>query len=271
MVGGLEIFSGASTENPNIIYKNHGCAANFSYDLESWEPSGSLNGYQGLAIGDFNMDGYPDIVGAASYSTTPSQRTTPVQFGSELDNVAFITTTVNETGQWSGNVIEGGPLMVEINRETDRSTCWTSVLPVGMKGRIPFGRVNRGALGATIFVTPDAMPTVITPIIGGESFGSQHSPRRNFGLGPNCRGTVEIIWPQQVRNKLFEVEHAEILTLPEIPCSFDGNFESEDEYMLCVRMALRSMVAKQVVTENFAERLRRSAIHARKQFQSREV
>eukprot|EP00177_Eucheuma_denticulatum_P002710 GFKZ01004872.1.p1 GENE.GFKZ01004872.1~~GFKZ01004872.1.p1 ORF type:complete len:708 (+),score=73.84 GFKZ01004872.1:953-3076(+) len=266
MVGGLDNFVVAGSDNPNVIHENDGCRASFTYDLESWKPSGSLTNYNGLATGDFNLDGYPDIAAVSTFTTTAAQRTiAQQQYGDVLDETAFFTIQLNSSLVWSGNVLGDGKLLVDINSETDAETCWVSILPLGSLRLIPDGRVNRGALGATLFMKPDGLPRVMSPIIGGDSFASQSSPRRNFGLGPACRGMLEILWPGGVRNRL-SVMHGEVLTVPEVPCSFDGEFATEEDYKLCLQRALRGLRAKGIITGGLQARLQAAGLRARRIF-----
>lgn len=268
MVGSLEFSAFSGSDNPNIIYKNHNCKAKFSYDLSSLQPTGTTRSYQGLAIGDFNRDGYPDVVGAAGVRTKRTNREYVASYNSTLDSTAYFTNILKPSADgsgwvWSGQKLMRGDLMVQMNRETDADHCWVSVQPVGMLDLVPQASTNRGALGATLRVTPRGLHTMTTPIVSGESFGSQHSPRRNFGLGKSCTGSVEVIWPSGVRNKLYDVKHGEVLTIPEVPCSYDGHWKSARIYRLCVAKAVGKMVLRRIVKLRFGVRLIGSAMRAR--------
>lgn len=268
MAGSLDFSAFGGTDNPNVIYKNEGCTGKFTYDLTSWGPSGRYKNYRGLAIGDFNMDGYPDIVGASGFVAKPGTGKRITNYSSEFDQTAYFTDILERNEEfmwvWTKNTLLPGDLMVDINRQTDPSKCWVSIRPLGTQGLVDGGKFNRGGLGSTIFVKPNGMKTVITPIVSGESFGSQHSPRRNFGLGSRCKGTVEILWPQGLRTRLYNVKHKEMLTIPEIPCDFAGAWESEHAFKECVFYAVGSLAEKGIFDERFGSRLIASAVKARR-------
>lgn len=273
MLGSLQFIAFAGSDNPNIIYKNVGCGRKFRYDLKALEPTGSRRNYQGVAVGDFNLDGYPDIVSASGFVADSSKQYRLINHKSVLDKTAFFTETMNLVNNgtgwvWNGNTLENGDMMVQMNRQTDPSKCWVSIRPVGMQGVVSNGFVNRGALGATIIMRPKGRRAVMSPIIGGESFGSQHSSRRNFGLGRKCTGNVEILWPGGVRNRLYDVRHRETLILPEIPCDYMRNWETEPAYLSCVTHAVNKIVGKGYASVQFGVRLVSSATRARKEFVS---
>lgn len=268
--GSLDLSAFAGSSNPNALYKNNNCKAQFDFDHEALEPTGMLRNYQGMAMGDFNLDGYPDVVGVSGFRTRKENLSMIFNYSSPFDETAYFTDLLvpGEGGLvWTGNVVDEGDMMLQMNRETDPSKCWVSVQPVGMRGVIRGANVNRGALGSTLMVTPKGMKTVSAPIAAGESYGSQHSPRRNFGLGSACTGTVEIVWGQSgVRNRLYDVTNREVLTLPEIPCSYDGKFRSETRYRLCVRKAVKGLFKAGIVDKSFQRKLFKSAMRARRDY-----
>lgn len=271
MVGSLDFSVFAGSDNPNIIYKNHNCKAKFSYDLSSFEPTGTTRSYQGLAVGDFNHDGYPDVVGAAGTRTKRTYREYVATYNSTLDTTAYFTPILKPTADGAGWVYTGyklkpGDLMVQMNRATRPHHCWVSLQPVGMQDIVAGASTNRGALGTTLRLTPKGLHTVSVPIVSGESFGSQHSPRRNFGLGKSCTGSVEVLWPSGVRNKLYELKHKEVLILPEIPCSFDGEWDSVRSYRVCVLRSVGKMVLTKSVKLRYGIRLIGSAMRARLEY-----
>lgn len=274
MVGSLEFSAFAGSDNPNVIYQNQGCGARFRYDLNALAPTGTTRAYQGLALGDFNQDGYPDLVGAASFKTKPSQRRLIANFSSPLDSTAYFTRLMRRTRDgsawvWTGNTLERGDMMVQMNRPARSGRCWVSLQPVGMRDIVDRAKVNRGGLGAVLKVTPRGMRPVLVPIGSGESFGSQHSPRRNFGLGRRCAGVVEVLWPGGVRNRLYGLRSEEVIRLPEIPCSYDGQWETEARYTSCVMNAVSRMIARGVIEEVLGGRLMESARRARLEFRAR--
>lgn len=271
MVGSLEFSAFAGSDNPNVIYKNDNCNAKFTYDLKSLQPTGTTRSYQGFALGDFNHDGYPDVVSAAGFRTKPAEREYTAKFNSTLDRTAYFTSILKPSPDgsgwvWTGYELERGDMMLQVNSAAKVQRCWVSIQPIGMLDIVPGATVNRGALGATLRVTPKGMRTVTTPVVSGDSFGSQHSPRRNFGLGKSCSGDVEIIWPGGVHNKLYDVQHKDMLTIPEIPCNIDGKWPSARAYRKCVVRAVGKMVLRKIVSVRFGFKLGASAIRARTEY-----
>jgi hypothetical protein len=116
------------------------------------------------------------------------------------------------------------------------------VRPRGSFGVIPGGRVNRDGIGAVVMFTPEDGKEVMRPIIAGASFASQDSLTADFGLGKADEGTVEILWPGGVRNRLYHVHSHERLVFPEIPVSFDAPGMGLEEYRLRVQQSLQDLV-----------------------------
>jgi hypothetical protein len=100
------------------------------------------------------------------------------------------------------------------------------------------------------------------PVLGGSSHASQHSLIQGFGLGNQSRGTVEVLWPGGVRNRLYDVAHAETVTIPEIPCDFAKRWSSRSAYRNCVDRALDDLRHAGVIPRSALDRLRSSALRA---------
>jgi hypothetical protein len=100
------------------------------------------------------------------------------------------------------------------------------------------------------------------PIPGGSSYASQNSLTANFGLGYARKGTIEILWPGGVRNRLYNVRHGEQITFPEIPCSIDAKWESSRIYRGCVRSAIIELIEKDIISFRNGLRLLMSAYRA---------
>ncbi|RMH20741.1 MAG: CRTAC1 family protein [Acidobacteria bacterium] len=127
--------------------------------------------------------------------------------------------------------------------------------------------VNRDGIGAVVFFTPDGGPTSIRPITGGSSYASQDSLTANFGLGSAAAGTVEVLWPGGVRNRLYDVASEETVVLPHIPCSFDGVWKNRGQYNNCVQKALDEYEDEGIIDGDERKRLRDSARRAFDEFQ----
>ncbi len=124
------------------------------------------------------------------------------------------------------------------------------------------GKTNRDGIGAVVFFTPENGATSIMPIQGGSSFASQHALEVNFGLGAAKQGTVEVLWPGGVRNRLYGVSAGERVVLPEIPCSFHGEWSNQAEYEACVGAALADLASAGIISDSDIERYSSSALQA---------
>jgi len=110
--------------------------------------------------------------------------------------------------------------------------------------------------------TPAGLPTAINPVIAGSSFASQNSLVQTFGMGKAKTGTLEILWPGGVRNKLFDVGAGERITFPEIPCSYSDTTMSLTSYTSCVQQSLDDLVHEGKVSSSMSARLSASALQA---------
>ena len=119
-------------------------------------------------------------------------------------------------------------------------------------------------MGAVIKFTPKSKKakTVMNTIPNGSSFASQHSLETIFGLGKARKGTVEILWPGGVKNRLYNVKKGETVKFPEIPCSFDDQWASKYEYLNCVHRALNDLAKVNVISRKDKHRYFKSAIRA---------
>ena len=121
---------------------------------------------------------------------------------------------------------------------------------------------NRDGIGAVVKFKPDGGKQVMYPVLGGSSHASQHSLTQGFGLGSASRGTVEILWPGGVKNRLYDVAAGERVVIPEIPCSFKSPWSSKAMYRKCVDDALADLVKNNTITGTMRNRLRTSALRA---------
>ncbi|RMH15774.1 MAG: CRTAC1 family protein, partial [Acidobacteria bacterium] len=111
-----------------------------------------------------------------------------------------------------------------------------SVTLMGTIGLTSGGRVNRDGIGAVVTVTTRSGLSQMVPIVAGGSYASQNSLTAYLGLGDDKRGTVEVLWPGGVRNRLRDVRAGERILFPEIPCDVgapSGPDEVEGETYYC--------------------------------------
>lgn len=274
--GGWEFSVLWDESNPGILLNNQGCSASFTWDRAALAGSTDhlRRNVEGLATGDFNNDGFVDIVTVSSFNVTPETPYEPlpsVPLGSPFDEVAmmaFIARPQNQFQFWAWN--EGysrtqGTVSLEVN--SGNSNRWAAFDLVGTRGlvdnQVSSGRVNRDGIGAVVRFTPEGGPTTLNPVVGGSSYASQNSLRVQVGLGEATRGTVEVLWPGGVKNRLYDVAASETLVLPEIPCSFDSDLSRKD-YEKCVKESLKDLRHPHVglLTHQQADRLEQSALRA---------
>lgn len=265
--GGSEGVLYVEASNPGTILKNDDCSANFTRDLNA-PTDHHRRSVQTLAVGDLNRDGFEDIVSAANF-TIPEPiplLPIPVTYGSPFDGDAlFVQTFVpgENFGEfiWTGLEFPDGTLSVEIS-SGDNGNNWVEVTPFGTFGLTAAGQVNRDGIGAVVKFTPNHGHTVMQPILGGSSYASQDALSANFGLGQARRGTVDVLWPGGTHNRLYYVRESERILFPEIPCSFDGDWDNVHAYKSCVSNSLAELVRAHVLTRQQAVRFFTSAIQA---------
>ena len=273
--GGWEFTIFWDESNPGVLLENQGCSASFTWDRAAL--AGSTNhldrNVEGLATGDLDNDGFVDIVTVASFDVGPGTPRLPlfgVPLGSPFDEVATFIFAAQPTEDplvwaWQGYTRNPGTLSVEIN--SGNSNNWAAFDLVGTRGLVAnqhsSGRVNRDAIGAIVRFTPQGGPSTLNPVLGGSGYASQNSLRVQVGLGSATRGTVEVIWPGGVKNRLYDVLASERLVLPEIPCGFDSATSRKD-YAKCVKESLKDLRHPHVglLTHQEADRLEQSALRA---------
>lgn len=263
--------------NPGVILNNQECSASFIWDNSAL--AGSTNhvdrNVEGLATGDFNEDGFVDVVTVSSFDVPPGTFRIPLfsyPLGSPFDAVAasgFVPAAVPtadfNTFFWLGLPRVPGTLSVEINGGNANSAVAFDLLgTVGLvDNQVSTGRVNRDAIGAIVRFTPAGGPSSLIPVLGGSSYASQNSLTVSAGLGAAATGTVDVQWPGGVRNRLYDVAASERVLLPEIPCSYDAPV-SRIDYEKCVKESLKDLrhPHADVLTHAQADRLEASALRA---------
>ncbi|MEM9926259.1 MAG: CRTAC homolog protein [Cyanobacteria bacterium P01_D01_bin.50] len=266
--GGLELPADVDATNPGVILNNDG-DGNFTFDANALATSvnHTLRSDKGVAVGDLNKDGFVDIVSASNFNLPESVPLEPLEnLGSTFDETAllvntFVPTDNNNEFVFTGLEFPNGTLAVEVN-SADNDNSWVEVELLGSVDLTTAGSTNRDGIGSVVSFTPDNSDTVMQPILGGSSFLSQDSLAANFGLGSESSGTVEVLWSGGVRNRLYDVEEFERVIFPEIPVSFDGDFESLSEYETLVSNAISELVDSEALTEDEGKRFFSSAVRA---------
>lgn len=266
--GGQNFGSVVDASNPGILLQNDS-NGDFTYDIDALAASTSFGrrGVSGSAVGDINDDGFVDIVSVSGFDYPEPTPLVPYpDLGADLDGIAAFIPTYIPTGEpnmftWSGIELTNGTLAVDINSANNGSH-WVEVELLGTVDLTSAGQVNRDGIGSVVFFTPEAGDTVLQPVLGGSSYASQDSLAANFGLGAEATGTVEVLWQGGVRNRLYDVQAGEQLVFPEIPVSFEGEFEGPNDYQLQVDNAIDELIATEVLTEAAGDRFFDSSVRA---------
>ncbi len=269
--GALDLALSGEASNAGAMLLNDGNGI-FSYDANATSIIHNLRTVSGVAAGDLNNDGFVDIVSVSSEDYAASVPLVPYAAAGIVRNSSFDptasfiplfaeTSTGSGSFVWTGISGVPGGLAIEMNNGESGNDSVT-VRTLGTIGLTSNGTVNRDGIGAVVLFTPNNGNTAMKPVAAGSSHVSSDSLEQTFGLGNENKGTLEILWPGGVRNKLFNVKAGERLVFPEIPCSFDDDWSSFDAYHDCAKGALDELAMQGIITSNQNARLLSSAIKA---------
>lgn len=270
--GGMAFGPVIHADNFGMVLRNDGTGG-FTYDFDAMAQSvdHQRRVVEGVAAGDLDDDGFPDVVSVSSADIQEEipLRTYQVQWGSPIDGlggsqVTFAPTEIPLLFAFTGipdNV--NGSLSVEING--GNANRWLKVETVGGAGRIDGATVNRDGIGALITVEtlgPRGGERTTRAVLGGASYASQSALEQAFGLGDARRAAIDVLWPGGVRNRFVFARAGERLTLPEIPCDYTAEWPRLRDYSLCVRGALEAYVDEGTISRVESARLWASALAA---------
>ena len=184
--GSLPVFGIVDAEaSPGEFFRNEG-EKGFVADHDATDIDLSADYTSGVAQGDFNGDGFPDVVvirSAFQVSLPPFYN-----FNFDLPN--------------------GQPVLLQ-NKGNNNG--WLTVRPVGTTS-------NSMGIGARIEVFSPANPDSrqVREVRAGSSFASSESPWPTFGLGPNPgNSSIKVSWPSGLVEEFPSVPPGQIYNVVE--------------------------------------------------------
>jgi hypothetical protein len=185
-VGSLPPFGVIDSQaSPGEVFRNEG-EGGFVRDFAATDIDLSADFTSGIAQGDFNGDGFPDIVAIRS----------AFQIDFTIFNFVF-------------DFPNGQPVLLQ---NKGNSNGWLTIRPIGTKS-------NRMGIGARIEVfTPShsLAEKQVREVRAGSSFASSESPWPTFGLGSNPGDSiVTVSWPSGLVEEFSAVSSGQVYDVVE--------------------------------------------------------
>ncbi len=184
--GSLPAFGIIGTDaSPGEFFRNDGSGV-FVADHGATNIDLSADNVSGVAQGDFNGDGFPDVVIVRS----AFQVTLPPYYNFNFD------------------IPNGQPVLLQ---NQGNNNAWLTVRPVGVIS-------NSMGIGARIEVFSPANPDVrqVREVRAGSSFASSESPWPIFGLGSNSGNvSIKVSWPSGLVEEFSSVATGQIYDVVE--------------------------------------------------------
>ena len=244
---------------PGVLLQNQGDGT-FERDMAAMATTTDhvRRNVRGVAVGDLDNNGFVDMVSVSNFDyPVPIELEPAYALGGQFDIDAYIVRTFTPIDPNmpplataytdSGLELPDGTLSVEIN-SADNQNGWVQIETLGTVGLIEGSRTNRDGIGAIVHFEPSDGQPVMQPILGGSSIASQDSLIASLGLGAATTGTVDVVWQNGVRNRLYGVQKGERILFPEIPCNIDDQWGSVNEYRQCVFNALDQLRGEGVIS-----------------------
>ena len=275
--GSVDITNLVLADNPGVLLKNDGeCTATFSYTLTVIQRDHRLRTVHGVATADVNDDGFFDIVSVSSINIVPPPSFLLPAFllaggpvGSVFDSYLGVRERPDLAGRagllGAGHAGPGLPGRRPVDRHEQRRQ--RQRLGQGRPARQrrhprrrhgqPRRHRRHGRASRRTAATPSPCRSWAAPATPPRT-----AWRSGFGMGDAAQGTVDVLWPGGVRNRLYGVASGETILFPHIPCSFDGSWNNFGQYNSCVMQALNTYKDAGLITDAQRNRFRDSAWQA---------
>lgn len=242
-------------DNPGVLLLNDG-TGQWTYDATAQRDHRGRQ-IQGVATGDFNNDGFPDVASVSRVDFDAADVTLfedvshPLALKFPLDNefstnsglIAQVETdgALPGHGTWKDLTLTMGMLSLEIN-SGDNGNNFISLRARGSVGAVTGASNSRDGFGAILHVTPAGGQTSIVPVVGGDSRASQSESSKIFGLGDADEAQVDVAWLGGTTNRYPNVSAGDHVEVREIPCDIKSQtWANQGQFVTCVVSALNEL------------------------------